>query len=77
MNQVIKLLGLLTVIYLGFSREAYAYLDPGSGSYIVQMFIAAVVASLFAIKMFFAQIKDFFVRLFSKDKNSPPNEKSD
>lgn len=45
-----------------FSRNAYAYLDPGTGSYILQVLIAAIVGGLFAIKPFWVKIKSFFVK---------------
>jgi len=48
------------------SENAYAYVDPGTGSYIVQMLFAGVIAALFSIKLFWSRIKGFFKRLFSK-----------
>ena len=43
------------------------YLDPGSGSYLVQMIIAAVLAGLFFFKNLWWKIKTFFTR----PKNDP------
>ena len=43
------------------------YIDPGSGSYLVQMIIAAVLAGLFFIKNLWWKIKSFFTR--SKEPN--------
>lgn len=43
------------------------YLDPGSGSYLVQMIIAAVLAGLFFFKNLWWKIKSFFTR----GKNDP------
>ena len=45
-----------------FSTNAYAYLDPGTGSYILQVLIAAIVGGLFAIKPFWTKIKSFFIK---------------
>jgi hypothetical protein len=39
---------------------AHAYLDPGSGSMIVQVLIGAVAGSLFLIKQYWFKIKSFF-----------------
>lgn len=36
------------------------YVDPGSGSYLVQMIIAAVVGALFYFKGLWWRIKSFF-----------------
>jgi hypothetical protein len=38
------------------------YIDPGSGSYLVQMIIAGVLAALFYFKGLWWKIKSFFVR---------------
>ena len=50
------------------SQNAFAYLDPGTGSYIFQVLIATIVAGLFAIKMFWQKIKGFFLNNFFKKK---------
>ena len=46
----------------------FLYIDPGSGSYLVQMIIAAVLAGLFFFKNMWWKIKSFFTR--SKPDNS-------
>ena len=43
---------ILSLILICLSKNAYAYLDPGTGSYIFQMIAAAVLSSLLAIKIF-------------------------
>jgi len=45
---------------------AFAYIDPGTGSYIIQIVIAGLVGGLFAIKMFWIRIKTFITSLFKK-----------
>jgi len=57
-----------------FSQDAYAYLDPGTGSYIIQIFIAAIVGGLFIIKPFFNKIKGFFKKIFSRGSNNDQAE---
>jgi hypothetical protein len=53
-----------------FAPDAHAYLDPGTGSYIIQLVLAALFGGLFAIKMFWAKIAAFFRKAFSaKNKN--------
>jgi len=51
---------------------ALAYIDPGTGSYLIQLLIAAFVAVSFSIKIFWKKI----VRLFSK-KSGQDGRKSD
>ncbi len=47
--------------------NALGYLDPGSGSYLLQLLIAGALGTLFAVKMFWGRIKGFFAeRLFGK-----------
>jgi len=38
---------------------AYAYLDPGTGSMVIQMTIAGVLSLTFAIKTYWYKIKSF------------------
>ena len=55
-------------VYLIFTHNAHAYLDPGTGSYIFQILIAVIAGSLFAIKIYWIRIKGFVTFLFSKKK---------
>ena len=59
---------------LMFSREAWAYIDPGSGSFIIQMIIGALCGMLFALKIFWKQVKYFFSNLFTR-RQKEENEK--
>ncbi|HEX5133636.1 MAG TPA: hypothetical protein VFX92_14270 [Candidatus Krumholzibacteria bacterium] len=49
-----------------FFADAHAYLDPGTGSYILQMLVAGLLGATFAIKMFWTRIKRFFAGVFSR-----------
>lgn len=44
-----------------------AYLDPGSGSYLLQLLLAGLLGAGFAVRMFWGRIKDFFKRGDSED----------
>ena len=62
---------LLIILLLTVStKPAHAYLDPGSGSYIIQLIIAGGVGALFGVKTFLLQIKNFFANLFKKKKDN-------
>ena len=52
---VLAILGVLLSVH-----DAFAYLDPGTGSYLVQILIAGLVGAAFSIKIFWQRIKDFF-----------------
>ena len=51
---------------LMFPQVSYAYLDPGTGSYIFQIILAAFVGAAYMIKIYWTKVKAFFVNLFSK-----------
>jgi hypothetical protein len=43
------------------------YIDPGSGSYLVQVIVAAVLGVAFFFKNIDAYIKHWFYRIFKKN----------
>jgi hypothetical protein len=43
-----------------------AYIDPGTGSLIIQVLIGVLVGGLVAAKIFWGRIKTFFRGLFSR-----------
>ncbi|MFP3895338.1 MAG: hypothetical protein ACLFV5_00665 [Anaerolineales bacterium] len=61
----VKVLGVLVAVSLLLPRPAHAYLDPGTGSYILQLLIAILFGLGFAIKLFWKEIKGFFGNRFS------------
>jgi hypothetical protein len=59
--------GILVFLFFGiFTQKAYAYLDPGTGSYLFQLIIAGVIGGLFAVKLFWTKIVLFFKKSFSR-----------
>ena len=50
---------------------ALAYLDPGTGSFVIQGIIAAVVGAGFAIKMFWHRIKAVFTGKPASEDDDP------
>ena len=57
---------------LALPRTAHAYVDPGSGSLIIQVIVGAIAGSLIALKFYWARVKDFFSSRSSR--KSPPGE---
>jgi hypothetical protein len=55
------------------AQSACAYLDAGTGSYIVQILIGFVVGGLYALKVFWKKIVTFFRSIFRKDATNAPN----
>jgi hypothetical protein len=65
----LAVLAVVNFLILGlFPDQSYAYIDLGTGSYIVQIIIATIVSSVVLIKMFFQKITHFFTRVFKRDK---------
>jgi len=68
-----RLFVILAVIIF-YSMPAYAYLDPGTGSFVIQILIGAVLSTFFAVKMFWKKITAFVRRFFNAGAESK-NEK--
>ncbi len=59
---VIATFGLIMIL----SSPAYAYLDPGTGSMLIQAVIAIIAATSLFLSMFWKRVKAFLNRLFGK-----------
>ena len=55
-----------------FSTSAYAYLDPGSGSMIIQAIIALIAAVGVSMGIFKDRLRSYFNKLFSRKKTGGP-----
>jgi len=53
-------------LFLIYARDAFAYIDPGTGSFVLQLIIGALLGVAFAVKSFWKDIKTFFSKLLSK-----------
>jgi hypothetical protein len=49
---------LVVGVSVATSQPAHAYLDPGTGSYAVQVGLASLVGALFSVKMFWGSVKE-------------------
>ena len=65
-RKLFPIIFLVVMLQFTFSQSAFAYLDPGTGSYIFQVLVATLIGGLFTIKMHWQKIKNFFSNLFSK-----------
>lgn len=55
MNKILTILVSLTFFHLQ-SRNAYAYVDPGTGSFFLQLLIASLLGAAFTIKKYFKRL---------------------
>ena len=60
MTKIVLLVSLLLVC----PSTSFAYLDPGTGSFLAQILIGAILSALFAIKIYWQKIKLFFSKKF-------------
>jgi len=68
MKKILSLVTLVLLLLVLATRPAHAYLDPASGSMILQVVVAAVAAVLITIKAFWHKIRGMF--------GSSPTEKT-
>ncbi len=54
---ILTLVAVIISLQLIFPSQSYAYLDPGSGSIILQLLLAAFFSALAVIKVFWGRIK--------------------
>jgi hypothetical protein len=51
---------LLGLLYFGtFTAPAQAYIDPGTGNFIIQMLVAGIAGSLFLLKTYWQKLKNW------------------
>ena len=78
MNSTNRLiLGLVLLGAVGVTSPAYAYLDPGTGSMLVQMLLGGVAGALVVGKLYWHQVKAFFGRGPRKNYRQEPSSHSD
>ncbi len=65
-----KIIGLAIFIYFSYISTSFAYLDPGSGSLIVQSIIAFLATVGATLAIWWKQLKNKIKNLFSKKKKS-------
>ena len=64
--------GLVFFSAVGIAPPAYAYLDPGTGSMLVQMLLGGVAGALVVGKLYWHRIKAFFGRGPASSPNQDP-----
>jgi hypothetical protein len=52
----------VAAILLGAHRPAHAYLDPGTGSMIVQLLLGGVAGAIVILRLYWDRFKAFFGR---------------
>ena len=60
-----------------YAHPVRAYLDPGSGSLIIQFLLASIVGILFVIRQFWSRITSYIKQLVGDDAVSNHNQDKD
>ena len=68
-----KLVLLSVLAAAAFPPAAHAYLDPGTGSVMVQLTIGAVLACAMTFKLWRRRLAGFFGRLLHKNNKTDSN----
>mgnify|MGYP001472932852 CR=1 FL=1 len=74
MKKILTFLILNIIAILLVVTNAYAYLDPGTGSFILQAIIGFLAALSAGFLYYWTKIKNFFLNVFKKKNN---DEKTD
>ena len=61
MNRNKKIVSLLFLLLFS-SQMAYGYIDPGTGSYLLQIIAAGFFAGAYTVKVYWKSITSFFKR---------------
>ncbi len=71
---MIKRFLIVAITLIFFTIQGYSYIDPGTGSYMVQIIIAAFVGASLGIRIFWGKIKALFTK--KQDGDQPENDAS-
>lgn len=65
----------LSALLIGAPTPAFAYLDPGTGSMIIQGIIGAIAGLMVAGKLYWGKLTAFFSSLKKSDTDDDKNSK--
>lgn len=65
---------LLLLLIAIFPFPAHAYLDPGTGSMIIQLLIGAIVGGLVTLKIYWGKLKGFINRSTGTGDSTGPDQ---
>ncbi len=63
--------------FLSLARQSYAYLDPGTGSYFLQILLAGIAGGGYLVVSSWGKIRQFLSTAFKKSKKGKPGDEKD
>ena len=72
--KIVKVLSLSLFCIVLSTDISFAYIDPGSGSMLLQVLIASILGILTVIKIYWARLKSFFSRNSDKTDSEEPKK---
>lgn len=66
MKNFLQNLFFVGIFFLFFTKPAYAYLDPGSGSYMLQLLLGSLLGLSYLIKTKWRKIKHIILSILTK-----------
>ena len=64
----------IIIFLIFFTTNSSAYLDPGSGNYILQIIVAFFASIFVSLKIFWSKITFYYYKLIGKKKNKTKNK---
>lgn len=71
-----KYLFIILLLIINSSSNAYAYLDPGTGSSILQIILAFIAGIGAFFSMYWNKLKFFLKKIFKKNEQSEDKDKT-
>lgn len=71
-DRILVIMILFGIFFALLPLPVFAYLDPGTGSLIIHMIVGALVGVSYTVRVFWANIKSLFRKLFGRksDRNN-------
>ena len=60
----------IAALLIAATAPAHAYIDAGSGSYMIQMAMAGILAVVFSLKLYWQRLKLAVAKLFTRKNES-------
>mgnify|MGYP001391211225 CR=1 FL=1 len=70
-----KLISFFIIVVAMLPTKAFAYLDPGTGSIILQAILGFIAAAVASISIYWTKFKLFLKKIFKKKENLTDEDK--